>query len=164
MSTHCILLGGVGWNDVTRRFLVALQQVPITQLVVNDYPGGDIFEVSQPTEERFVPKWEDGKPGEEGNLVEDVALLARIPNPFNVNRTLSICNGVHSRGVLGAVRCLTDKRVRDANEQFLADRFPDGRFALLLRVPVIANKTLSPDLQNPATRLYEWPFSDGGSR
>jgi transcriptional regulator with XRE-family HTH domain len=159
MSTHLILLGGVAWNQVTRRFLEALRQVPITQLVVDEYPG-DIFEVTQPARKRFLPVWEDGEDGQQV-LTEDVALVARIPNPFNVNRTLTICNGVHSRGVLGAVRCLTDRRVRDANEEFLAQRFPDGRFALLLRVPVVANETLSPDLQNPAARLYEWPFPEG---
>ena len=151
----------MAWNQVTRRFLEALRQVPITQLVVDEYDDGDIFEVTQPARKRFLPTWEDGEDEEDGKvLIEDVALLARIPNPFNVNRTLTICNGVHSRGVLGAVRCLTDKRVRDANEEFLAQRFPDGRFALLLRVPVVANKTLSPDLQNPAMRLYEWPFPE----
>jgi transcriptional regulator with XRE-family HTH domain len=160
MSTHLILLGGVGWNEVMRRFLVALQEVPITQLGGDEYDDGDIFEVTQPEKKRFFPLWEDGE-NDQRVLVEDVALLARIPNPFNVNRNLTICNGVHSRGVLGAVRCLTDKRVRDANEDFLAERFPDGRFALLLRVPVVANRTLTPDLQNPATRLYEWPFVEG---
>ncbi|MBL8925202.1 MAG: helix-turn-helix transcriptional regulator [Pseudonocardia sp.] len=158
MSTHSILLGGVGWNRVTRRFLEALRQVPITQFLVDEYPG-DIFEVTEPARKRFLPVWEDGGGGKV--LLEDVALLARIPNPFNVKRTLTICNGVHSRGVLGAVRCLTDKRVRDANEEFLAERFPDGRFALLLRAPVVENETLSPDLQNAAARLYEWPFAEG---
>ena len=77
-------------------------------------------------------------------------------NPFQSSRTLTICNGIHSRGVLGAVRCLTDEQVREANERYLADRFPEGRFAMLVRVPVVANETLSPDLQNPETRLYEW--------
>ncbi len=162
MSTNLILLGGVGWNQVMRRFLVALQQVPITQLVVDEYADGDIFEVTQPESKRFLPIWEAVEDGKV--LIEDVALLARIPNPFNVNRTLTICNGVHSRGVLGAVRCLTDKGVRNANEDFLAERFPDGRFALLLRVPVVANETLTPDLQNLTARLYEWPPSDGGDR
>lgn len=64
----------------------------------------------------------------------------------------------------GAVRCLTDRRVREANEQYLADRFPGGRFALLLLVPVVANETLSPDLQNPSARLFEWPSATGESR
>jgi hypothetical protein len=89
--------------------------------------------------------------------VQDVGFLARLPNPFNISRTLTICNGIHSSGVLGAVRCLTDKRVREANERYLAERFPDGRFALLLKVPIVAKKVLSPDLQNPEARLYEWP-------
>ena len=64
--------------------------------------------------------------------------------------------------MLGAVRCLTDARVRDANERYLAERFPGGRFALLVRVPVVTNETLSPDLQNRSTRLFEWaPPKDG---
>ena len=32
---------------------------------------------------------------------------------------------------------------------------------MLLRVPVVANETLSPDLQNPDARLYEWAPNDG---
>lgn len=154
MSTHVILLGGIAWNQVTKRFQEATRQVPIVQIDVAGYAFGEPFEVTTDNE-RFEPTWEDNA------LTEDIAFLARLPNPFNTRRTLTICNGVHSRGVLGAVRCLTDSRVREANEQYLADRFPDGRFALLLRVPVIANRTLSPDLQNPTARLYEWPHEEG---
>ncbi len=90
-------------------------------------------------------------------LTEDIALLARLENPFNSNRTLTICNGVHSRGVLGAVRALTDARLRESNETYLAEHFPDGEFALLLRVPVVDDVTLSPDIQHEHARLYEWP-------
>ena len=46
--------------------------------------------------------------------------------------------------------------VREENEKYLADRFPDGGFAILVRVPVVTNETLSPDLQNPDALLYEW--------
>ncbi len=159
ISTHVILLGGVAWNRVTRRFQDAIRQVPITQLVVENYPG-DIFEVRGDGPRRFEPEWETNDEGER-ELVEDVALLVRLPNPFNTRRTLTICNGVHSRGVLGAVRCLTDREVRDANEEYLAERFPEGRFAVLLRVPVVENRTLSPDLQNSTARLYEWPPAKG---
>ena len=105
------------------------------------------------SEQRFYPTW---APDDETELIEDVALLARVPNPFNGSRTLTICNGIHSRGVLGAVRSLTDARVRDANEAYLADRFPKGEFALLLRVPVVQGQALSPDLEqfaNQALRM-----------
>ena len=45
-------------------------------------------------EERFLPKWGDG-----GRvLIEDVGLLVRTRNPLNSNRSLTICNGIHSRG------------------------------------------------------------------
>jgi hypothetical protein len=89
-------------------------------------------------------------------MVGDVALLARLTNPFKSSRTLTICNGIHSRGVLGAVRCLTDVRVRDANEAYLAERFPEGRFAMLLRIPVLLGEAISPDLESPEARLFEW--------
>jgi hypothetical protein len=152
MSSHVILLGGLGWNHITKRFQEAIEQVPVIQVDVKGYPG-DIFEVDG-DEKR--PKWETGDGGQR-ELLEDVAFVARLDNPFNIRRTLTICNGVHSRGVLGAVRCFTDPQVREANEQYLDGRFPDGGYALLLRVPVVGNETLTPDLQNPWARLYEWP-------
>src|SRR4029450_9032480 len=89
-------------------------------------------------------------------LIEDVALLARVPNPFKADRTLTICNGVYSRGVLGAVLTVTDETVRPADGEYIARRFPTGNFAMLLRVPVVSGKVLAPDLQNPETRLFEW--------
>jgi hypothetical protein len=155
-TAHVVLLGGIGWNKVTRRFQKAISQVPIAQVEVEELDTGEIFSVKDTEGERtFYPEW-DVAPDGSRELIEDVGLVARLRNPFQISRTLTICNGIHSRGVLGAVRCLTDARVRDANERYLAERFPDGTFALLLRVPVLADETLSPDLQNPETRLYEW--------
>lgn len=160
LSSHVILLGGIAWNPVTRRFQEAIGQVPITQVEDAEVETGEIFVAG---DERFYPTWHDAELSGGGReLSEDVAFLARLPNPFNLSRTLTICNGIHSRGVLGAVRCLTDKRVRDANEAYLAKRFPDGRFALLLRVPVLGGEALSPDLQNPDARLCEWPSPEDG--
>jgi hypothetical protein len=175
ISTHVIVLGGILWNSATRRFQAALGQVPIRQVVNEELlETGEIFKVeSKESKESkgeeaqtFLPEWDEpASRGEEGEreLVEDVALLARIPNPFKISRTLTICNGIHSRGVLGAVRCLTDAQMRDTNERYLAERFPDGRFAMLLRVPVVSNEALSPDLQNPEARLFEWPTEKGRS-
>ena len=54
-------------------------------------------------------------------------MLARLPNPYNVLRTLTYCNGIHSRGVLGAVRCLIDPAVRDDNERYLEETFSGSR-------------------------------------
>ena len=162
-SSHVVLLGGVGWNKVTRRFQSAISQVPITQTEVADLKTGEIFKVDTPDGERsFYPEYEDLGDGKE--LIADVGYVARLRNPFKVSRTLTICNGIHSRGVFGAVRCLTDASVRDENERYLADRFPGGEFAVLLRVPVVTNETLSPDLQNPDSLLYEWAPNQGARR
>ncbi len=42
-SSHVILLGGIGWNKVTRRFQSATSQVSITQTDVDDLSGGASF-------------------------------------------------------------------------------------------------------------------------
>jgi hypothetical protein len=162
LSSHVILLGGIGWNKVTRHIESVSRRVPITQIEVSDLSDGEIFRVETTDGKRsFYPEYADLGGGKE--LIADVAYVARLRNPFRIKRTLTICNGIFSRGVLGAVRCLTDPAVRQENEKYLADKFPDGEFAMLLRVPVVDNKTLAPDLQDPAARLYEWrPNQDGG--
>jgi hypothetical protein len=155
LTSHVVLLGGIAWNEVTRSIQRAISQVPIRQIEVDDLATGEIFQVKTPRgEQTFYPEFEefDG----EKRLISDIGYLARLRNPFKISRTLTICNGIHSRGVLGAVRSLTDARVRDENEKYLAERFPTGEFAMLLRAPVVNNETLSPDLQNPEARLFEW--------
>jgi hypothetical protein len=131
------------------------QAARLARALRDDLRGGDIFKV-EPADgpQSFNPEYEGLGEGKE--LIADVGYLARLRNPFQHSRTLTICNGIHSRGVFGAVRCLTDARVREANEKYLAQRFPGGEFAILLRVPVVENQTLSPDLQDPSARLYEW--------
>lgn len=160
-SIHVIVLGGIAWNEVTLTIQSALRQVPITQAAVDDLKGGDIFRVETPDGiETFYPEYR--QLGEVNKLVADIGYLARLRNPFRVSHTLTICNGIFSHGVYGTVRCLTDSKVRDENEKYLANRFPGGEFAMLLRIPVVNNEAVSPDLQNPHARLYEWaPSQDG---
>ena len=69
--------------------------------------------------------------------------------------TPTICNGVHSRGVYGAVCTLTDAAVCDGNERYLSTAFGDARsFAILMSVPVIKNRTITPDFNSPGAFLY----------
>jgi hypothetical protein len=156
LPRHVILLGGIGWNDLTLRFQRAISEVPIAQVAVPNLKDGDIFRVQTSEGEKdFYPEYVDlGEDRRE--LIADVGYIVRLRNPFKVSRTLTMCSGIFSRGVYGAVRCLTDKNVRGENENYLAHRFPAGEFAMLVRVPVVANETLSPDLQNREVRLYEW--------
>jgi transcriptional regulator with XRE-family HTH domain len=162
LSAHVILLGGGAWNAAAQSFQDTLEQVPVKQ-VSDPESTWDPFAVdSEGTTEMFDATWKDR--GGKHTLTEDVGYLARLANPYNSNRTLTICNGIYSRGVVGAVRSLTDATVRARNEQYLTARFPEGEFALLMRVPVVANQTLSPDLQNPRTRRFEWsPEDEDGS-
>jgi hypothetical protein len=159
---HVILLGGIGWNKATRHIEGFLGQVPVRQISVTDLATGEIFRVENAdgVQSFYYPEHEEL--GDRKELVADVAYIARLRNPFQFDRTLTICNGIHSRGVLGAVRCFTDPTVREHNEKYLADQFPKGEFAILLRVRVVGSETMSPDLRDSAARLYEWePKRDG---
>lgn len=154
LTGHVVLLGGVVWNEIAGR-LSEMTNLPIKQL--NDpelLESGEIFAI-EGTELQFWPEWMDE---DKAALASDVGLLARFPNPLNASRTLTICNGIHSRGVYGAVRTLTDAELRDGNERYIAANFGDVRpFAILMSVPIINNKTMTPDFNSSGVVLYQWP-------
>lgn len=158
-ADHMVLLGGVDWNAATREFLRILD-LPVSQVERDEDPDG-WFEVSdreEPT--RFHPVLAREAAGEP-ILREDVAHFFRAPNPFNHERTVTICNGMFSRGVLGAVRALTDERFRDRNADYLRGRFRGGVASVLFRVLVTKGVVvLTPDWTLPDTVLHEWPVED----
>jgi hypothetical protein len=154
LSGHVVLLGGIAWNDKTQR-LSEMTSQPVRQIEDPEVQTGEIFVVARNgIEERFLPKW-----GDDGSvLIEDVGLLVRTRNPLNSNRSLTICNGIHSRGVLGSVRAITDERLRDSNERYIVENFADpSNFAILMRVAVIAGQAMTPDFHAPDCVLYQWP-------
>lgn len=155
LTGHIILLGGVVWNEITGR-LSKMADLPVRQVENKELLTGEIFRAEVDGKEKeFWPKWADA---ERTVLSEDVGLLARVPNPLNSSRTLTICNGIHSRGVYGAVRSLTDAHLRDANERYISAHFGHSdSFAILMSVQVIKNKAMTPDFSSSGVVLYEWP-------
>lgn len=165
LSGHLVLLGGIAWNRLTKHLLRSLTRLPVRQIEVDHLKTGEIFAVGHGADEQhFEPTWLPEEENVDGQPVldEDVALLARVRNPYNSARSLTLCNGVHSRGVYGAVRTLTDAKVRDANESYLAERFPGGEYAVIARVPVFRGKAATPDLRNSQAVLYTWPSAVPG--
>jgi hypothetical protein len=154
LAGHVILLGSVVWNDIIGR-LAEMAKLPIRQVKETPLESGEIFVADIQGEKRpFWPKWTDES---KKVLMEDIGLLARVPNPLNASRTLTICSGIHSRGVYGAVRALTDAQMRESNERYISTNFGDARaFAILMSVKVIQNRAMSPDFQGPDVVLYEW--------
>ena len=155
LTGHLILLGGVVWNEITER-LSEMARLPIRQFAHPELTSGEIFLADVDGKEmKFWPKWADA---ERTVLAEDVGLLARVPNPLNSSRTLTICNGIHSKGVYAAVRSLTDAHLRDANERYISAHFGHSdSFAMLMSVQVIKNIGMTPDFSRDGVVLYEWP-------
>jgi hypothetical protein len=155
---HVVLLGGIAWNDLTNRIL-EMSRLPIRQIEDPAIVTGEIFVVGvDGKEERFMPKWTT----DHGKFIEDVGMIARTPNPLNLDRSLTICNGIHSRGVLGAVKTLTDTKLRESNEIYIAETFANPSiFAILMRVQVIEGRTITPNLRDANCVLYKWPPDPG---
>jgi hypothetical protein len=159
LSGHVVLLGGIAWNEITEQ-LSDMTILPVRQIEDEAVKTGEIFVAERDgREHKFLPQWRDAA---NSDLKEDIGLLARTPNPLNSSRTLTICNGVHSRGVYGAVRTLTDARLRDSNEDYLVRNFEDAAaFAILMRVPVIGGHAMTPDFNAPGSVLYTWSSHSG---
>lgn len=155
LSSHVVLIGGLQWNRAAR-FYAHTSGLPVRQVEDDGVEDGEVFEIDRDgRRRRFLPTFLESDPSL--GLIEDVALFARMPNPSYPQRTLTICNGTYSRGVYGAVRTLTDARVREANESYLAQRFAGtSEYGLLLRVPVLGGATSTPDLTSDYHRLFVW--------
>ncbi|MEP7021253.1 MAG: helix-turn-helix transcriptional regulator [Pseudonocardiales bacterium] len=130
--------------------------------------GGHRVETHQPqwqeevdaegtTQRAFV----DGLP----QLVYDLALIARRPNPLNSSAKITVCFGVFTRGTYGAVRAFTDVALRQANEAYVRERFTDqDDFWMVIRVPVYSELTVTANLARPYSRIVEWPPPEGPGR
>jgi hypothetical protein len=157
INSHLVLLGGNGLNAAVQRVL-ELTDLPLRQVTDNGLVAdGDVFALDDEMD-RFLPTKTDDL-----GLVEDTGLFARLRNPYNSARTLTLCSGVFSRGVVGAVRLLTDAELRERNEAYLEQRFADAaQFAILMRVQVLLGSAITPDLEDPEVRLFEWSDAEHG--
>ncbi|MET9227830.1 helix-turn-helix transcriptional regulator [Lentzea sp. NPDC003310] len=154
-TSHLVLLGGIDWNQVTAAVLHRID-LPVRQLArpYDSDPGG--FEIMDTARRTLRPVLNEV----EGRMVleEDIAHFYRSPNPFNRKRTITICNGQHSRGTLGVVRALTDARFRDRNNTYLCERFAGhDTFSIISRVQVLEGSVVTPDWTVPEILLHEWP-------
>jgi hypothetical protein len=149
VMNHVVLIGGLTWKTVipyfSRTFLIPIQaEDPAVRdaIVIRDPDG---------KEREFKCRFA----GDE--LVEDVGFFARGKNPAEPQRSLTICGGITTRGVQGAAMCFIEPAKRERNERYLIPRFPDGStYCIVMRVPIVNQDALTPDLSEKDNRLFEW--------
>lgn len=150
VANHLVLIGGLAWTTVNRWF-ARIFPIPIKAEDPADL-GAIIVEDPADGAERTFPYHLD-----DGALVEDVGYFARGANPSAPLRTLTICGGVTTRGVRGAAHAFIDHEMRERNEQYLFPRFPAGStYCIVMRVPVMNDDPITPDLSKHENRLFEW--------
>ena len=152
LTSHLATLGGIDWNPLTSSMLEKLA-LPVRQVADWETKGGQYFDVDDNgaiSQHRPVVD-------EETTLREDVALFARAVNPYNRERTVTICAGMYGRGTYGVVRALTDAVFRKRNAEYLRSRFGEsGTYCVLTRVPVVNGVTVTPDWTTDEYRLFDW--------
>lgn len=155
-TSHLVLLGGVDWNPATADLLSRVE-LPLRQEGRDSPLDPGYFEAADGDQRRlFKPKLRQGPT--HTILVEDVAHFYHGVSPFNVKRTVTICNGMFQRGTFGAVRALTDVRFRDRNERYIRERFADhDAFSILFRVLIANGQVVTPDWTQRNIRLHVWP-------
>ncbi len=156
LQAHLVLLGNIGQVRSYKASLVP-SGVPIRQISDEElHDTGEIFEVMGPDgvqlyRPRFAP---------DGSVTEDVGYFMRTHGPINSARTLTICSGVFTRGVYGAVRLLTDDtdpQLQAGNLAHVAGRL-DGAaaYGVLLRVPTHDHAIATPDLRDSRNVLFDF--------
>lgn len=155
-KNHLVVLGGVDWNSVTRDALDRFD-MPVRQLARDNDDDIGGFEVQEgDTRRTFLAKLESIE--DRPVLVQDVSHFFRAMSPYDKERTITVCNGVYGRGVLGAVRALTDINVRDKNERFVSENLGETDTFSILAAVIIAkgNVVVTPDWTAAACRLHVW--------
>ncbi len=154
---HLVVVGGAAVYDVAPYFA---QDIPLPQ--AEPIPGTDthVFKCHVGDEKRDFTSARD----EEGVLVEDIGLIARGEHPHAPGHTVTMLSGITSRGVHGTALGFINRHVRDENEEYLRNAFGNtNAFCIVMRVPVIQNTALPPNLSRDDVRLYEWS-SEAGAR
>ncbi len=152
---HLIVVGGAAVYDVAPYFA---QDIPLPQ--AEPIPGTDthVFKCRVGDEVREFTSTRD----EDGVLVEDIGLIARGEHPHAPGHTVTMLSGITSRGVHGAALGFIIGQVRDENEEYLRGAFGNANaFCIVMRVPVIQNIALPPNLARDNVRLYEWSSETG---
>jgi transcriptional regulator with XRE-family HTH domain len=154
---HVILIGGAAASDAARSFAQDIP-LPIPREITDTDPVTHLFSCSIGQETREFRSLRD----REGNLVQDVGLIARGPHPIIPGGTVTFLSGITSRGVHGAAQCFIDPHVRDTNEQYLENALGNAEsFCILMSILVQNDVALPPNLWRENTRLYEWSAETG---
>jgi Helix-turn-helix domain len=175
VRTHLIFIGGAAVEAATKIGSDASKAKPIVNeksLFAPDIPlpiarpipstethaGTYLYHCQVGDEKREFESVRDPS----GVITQDIGLIGRCPNPFASERTVTVLSGITSRGVHGAALCLTDPDVRDRNEGYLRDALGStDRFCVLVKVPVLNDEAMPPELWRDTTVLYKWSDKTG---
>lgn len=143
---HVVIIGGGAADHQAGRLLCRKLLLPEPERVL--YRTGaktwdsHIFRFGE--SDRFKASFD-----EEG-LIGDIGVFARGPHPSVQDLTVTVCNGITSRGVLGAALCFIDSERKIKNQQYIRDRLDNVQaYCICMEVEVLGGDAAPPDLSAP---------------
>ncbi len=154
LRAHLVLLGNLAVKQTDLRYL--MPDLPVHQVPDEELDeAGEVFEVRD-TGQRLGPSF--AGPEDDLRVVGDLGLMARMPSPVDPARTLTVFGGIFTRGVYGAVRCLTDSQIGPGNVRWLGDRFADATvWGVLMHVRGADHAIGTPRLSESDVVEYSFP-------
>lgn len=129
---------GVGGNRVARQVMDHMQ-VPVSYH--DDCEGIDYAGSTYRTQ--FDPS---------GRLTLDWGVVVRLRNPWNAHARVLLIQGIHTHGVLGAFRAISDPTLMEVADASSPLASPDPLFAALVRVAVLDGVAASTRLDSSLIR------------
>lgn len=154
-GSHVVIIGGQAADDEAGRLLCSELILPAAEETQYEAGGKTWdshifrFDIDNQT---FKASFD------ENGLTGDIGVFARGPHPSVRTLTVTVCNGITSRGVLGAARCFIDPQRKVSNEHYVKDILSARAYCILMNVQVLRAEAVTPDLSLPdKTRCYKRP-------
>lgn len=105
-------------------------------------------------------------------LVRDVGVFARGEHPIGQGLTVTVCNGITSRGVYGSALCFMDSRRspndserKVRNELYVKEQLGGAStYCIFMNIQILKGKAVPPDLSRPGeTWCFPAPARDENS-
>ena len=161
-ETHVVIIGGKAADDPATRLLCSKLLLPKADeekyKIEHKTWNSHIFRLERENQTFHALFDED-------TLIRDIGVFARGNHPVGEDLTVTVCNGITSRGVHGAALCFIgsqrsskDSQRRVRNERYVNEQLSGAStYCIFMNIQVLRGDAVAPDLSRPGEA---WCFKD----
>lgn len=135
LENDLILIGGIGYpglpNNHVALSLIQERKIPLR------YDGDTLFF----GERRWSSEYEDQM------LIYDIGFFANLRNPWNMKKRIISIQGIHTSGVLGAVRAFSLNPIAIVNHKLAQKLYGNKDYVAIFGIRLFGNRPVIPNLK-----------------